>query len=167
MKQKPTGIKLKRIIGSLLAVVFLSAGCGGGDPPAPKNIVLNFWDPFENTENLQELFSTYQQRNPNVQIVYTKKNILGSAGIATPPKTWSELAQNVQKIRRADKTGYFTLSGLAAGTNANVNRAVDILYLFMLQKGVVPYTQGGGQPAFSQNIIKNGNSINPGLEGLN
>ena len=249
MKRK-INIKFKRIIGSLLAIAFLSAGCGGSAPVAPKNAVLNFWDPFENSQNLQAIFSAFQQKNPNVQIVYTKKDIntysedlinalasgtgpdifsinnawlpqyidkvtpapdklwtfkdykdafvdaaindftvsqkiygvplyvdslalyynkdiLGSAGIATPPKTWAELALDVQKIRRSDKTGYFTLSGLAAGTNTNVNRAVDILYLFMLQKGVVPYSTGGNRPTFSQNLYKDGNNINPGLEGLN
>ena len=81
--------------------------------------------------------------------LYYNKDILGSAGIATPPKTWDELSADVQKIKRADKTGYFTLSGLAAGTNANVNRAVDILYLFMLQKGAVPYSQDFSQPTFA------------------
>ena len=71
------------------------------------------------------------------------------------------------RIKRADKTGYFTLSGLAAGTNANVNRAVDILYLMMLQKGAVPYSTDGTQPQFNQPIQVNGNNDNPGLDGLN
>lgn len=243
--------KFKKIIGVLIAVSFLAAGCGGGGTSqAPKNVTLNFWDPFEDTENIQALLQAYQQANPGVQIVYTKKNIanyeqtllealasgtgpdiyainnswlpkylnkitpapektflfkeykdalvdvavndftidqkiygvplyvdslalyynkdiLGSAGIATPPKTWAQLAVDVQKIRRADKTGYFTLSGLAAGTNSNVNRAVDILYLMMLQQRAVPYSQDGTRPLFAQTQQIKGNSVNPGLAGLN
>ncbi len=242
--------KFTKIIGVLLVITFLAAGCGGGNQPAPTKVILNFWDPFEDTENIQALLQAYQQKHPNVQIVYTKKNItnyqqnlldalasgtgpdiysinnswlpqylnkvtpapdktflfkeykdafvdvavndftinqkiygvplyvdslalyynkdiLGSAGIATPPKTWAELATNVHKIRRADKTGYFTLSGLAAGMNSNVNRAVDILYLMMLQKRTVPYSADGTQPQFARTQQINGNSVNPGLVGLN
>jgi len=99
--------------------------------------------------------------------LYYNKDILGSAGIATPPQTWNELSADVQKIKRADRTGYFTLSGLAAGTNTNVNRAVDILYLFMLQQGAVPYSSDLSQPAFAEGAQQNGQYTNPGLEGLN
>ncbi len=241
----------KKFIGLFLSLTFLAVGCGGGGTStAPKQVVLQFWDPFESTENFQNLIDGYQQKHPNVQIVYTKKDIttygqdllnalasgtgpdvfsinnswlpqyqdkvapatstilsfkaykdsfvdaavndftvnqkvygvplyvdslglyynkdiLGTAGIATPPKTWSELATDVQKLRRADRTGYFTLSGVAAGTNANINRAVDILYLMMLQKGAMPYTADGTQPTFAESIQKNGNTLNPGLEGFN
>jgi multiple sugar transport system substrate-binding protein len=242
----------KKILLSLVAIVLLSAGCvgGGGGTAQSKQIILNFWDPFENSQDLQPLFAAFQQKYPSVQIVYTKKDIstysqdllsglasgngpdifsinnawlpayldktvpatstlfsykeykdvfidaavndftnnqkvygvplyadslalyynkdiLGSAGIATPPKTWQELEQDVQIIKRADKTGYFTLSGLAAGTNSNVNRSVDILYLMMLQKGLMPYSKDGSRPQFDQSAQVNGNNDYPGLDGLN
>lgn len=244
-------ISYKKIVITLLSVALLSAGCGGGSPaPANQRVTLNFWMPFEDTENLQPLFLDYQQKHPNVQVVYTKKNIetysadllnalaagtgpdvfainnawvpqyvdkivpattttfsykdfkdafvdvvikdfapnqkiygvsmgvdslalyynkdiLGSAGIATPPKTWMELETNVRQIKRSDGRGYFTLSGLAAGTNGNINRAVDILYLMMLQKGAQAYSEDGSQVAFNQSVQLNGNYINPGLSGLN
>ena len=245
--------KYTKIIGALISISLLAAGCGGGGGGSQitnKPVVLQFWDPFETSENFQPLITAYQQLHSNVQIVYTKKDIttyptdllnalasgggpdifsinnawlpqykdkvapattttfsftdyknafvdaavndftinrqvygvplyvdslglyynkdiLGSAGIATPPKTWDELSADVQKIKRADKTGYFTLSGLAAGTNANVNRAVDILYLFMLQQGAVPYSQDFSQPTFAEPVQENGQSTNPGLDGLN
>jgi ABC-type glycerol-3-phosphate transport system substrate-binding protein len=242
--------KFKKIIGVILSIAFLSAGCGGGGQPAPKQIVLNFWKPFEDSSNIEPIISAYQQKYPNVRIVYTKKNIdnyeqdlinalaagqgpdifsinnswlpaymdkvtpapdkiltykdfkdafvdvvekdfsvnqkvygvamsvdslglyynkdiLGTAGIATPPKTWSELATDVQKIKKADSKGYFTRSGVAIGTNNNVNRAVDVLALLMLQRGAVPFAQDGSRPTFGQNVQKEGNYINPGLEGLN
>ncbi len=248
MKSK---LKFKKFFIAFLGTVLLAAGCGGGAPASSKRVVLNFWDPFEDSVNLQPLFSAYQQKHPNVQIVYTKKDIatyesdlldalasgsgpdifsvnnawlpeyldkvtpaptstvltysvyknsfvdvatrdftknqriyavplyvdslglyynidiLGTAGIATPPKTWAELSADVQKIKRSDSTGYFTLSGVAMGTNSNVNRAVDILYLLMLQKGVAPYSADGTQPTFAQSVNQNGNATNPALDALN
>ncbi len=98
--------------------------------------------------------------------LYYNKDLLGSAGIATPPKTWNELAADVQKIKRQDSSGYFTRSGVAMGTNANVNRSVDILYLLMLQQGVVPFSQDGNYPQFGQTVQQHGNTINPGAIGL-
>ncbi len=98
--------------------------------------------------------------------LYYNKDLLGTAGIATPPKTWAELVADVQQIKRQDSSGYFTRSGAAIGTNANVNRAVDILYLFMLQQGAQPYSNDGTTPQFSQTVQKNGNTINPGAIGL-
>jgi len=97
--------------------------------------------------------------------MYYNKDLLGSAGIAVPPKTWSELAADVQQIKRSDSKGYFTRSGAALGTNANVNRAVDILYLMMLQNGVVP-VDSNGRPSFTQETQKNGNYVNPGMDAL-
>lgn len=99
--------------------------------------------------------------------LYYNKDILGSAGIATPPKTWNELASDVQKIKRSDGRGYFSLSGAAWGTNSNVSRAVDILYLFMLQQGAQPYSSDGSQPTFANNIQINGSMVNPGVAALN
>ena len=250
MKPKSKSIS-KKILILLSAVVLLSAGCGGGGggSSTSQRVTLSFWDPFEESANFQDLISAYEQKHPNVTIVYTKKDIttypsdlldalasgsgpdifsinnswlpqyqdkviaapdaamtfktykdsfvdaavndftvnqkiygvplsvdslalyynkdiLGSAGIATPPKTWDELSQDVQKMKRADSKGYFTLSGLAAGTNANVNRAVDILYLMMLQKGVVPYSPDNSRPMFAESVSVNGNYTNPGLDAL-
>jgi multiple sugar transport system substrate-binding protein len=98
--------------------------------------------------------------------LYYNKDLMGTAGIATPPKTWNELAADAQMIKRQDSKGYFTRSGAALGTNANVNRAVDILYLLMLQQGVVPYSQEG-RPTFADQQQISGNYANPGLAGLN
>lgn len=98
--------------------------------------------------------------------LYYNKDLLGTVGIATPPKTWDELSQDVQKLKRQDNVGYFTVSGVAMGTNGNVNRAVDILYLLMLQQGAVPYNEDGTRPTFSSPIRKGGNYLNPGQAAL-
>jgi len=247
MKQKN---KFHKIFLLCIGLSLLAASCGGatGGTGSNKQVVITIWKPFETSENLQPLFSAYQAKHPNVQIVYSKKNVdtyetdllnalasgngpdifsinnswlpeyvdkitpaptdvftykeykdtfidvaekdftkdqkiygvplsvdslalyynkdlLGSAGIATPPKTWGELALDVQKLKRSDGKGYFTTSGLAIGTNSNVNRAVDILYLLMLQQGAVPFS-ADGNPTFAQPVQKKGNQTNPGLTGL-
>jgi ABC-type glycerol-3-phosphate transport system substrate-binding protein len=98
--------------------------------------------------------------------LYYNKDILGTVGIATPPKTWDELAVDVRQITRQDQTGYFMRSGVAIGTSSNVNRPADILYLLMLQDGVIPWSSDGLSPTFAQGIQKNGNYVNAGEEAL-
>lgn len=236
-------------IAVLMGIVFMAAGCGGGDP-ARQKVTLKIEKPFVDTDKMQPIITAFQQRYPNVTIEYTKKNIenyeadlldalaanrgpdiysinntwlpkyldkvspapeklytikeykdtfvdvisndlikdnkiygtalwvdslglyynkdlLGTAGIATPPKTWTELAQHVRKITRQSSTGYFDRSGVAIGTNSNVNRAVDIVYLLMLQAGVVPWSSDGSVPQFANPVVKQGNSVNPGIEAVN
>lgn len=234
----------------LVLLVALAAKKQAGINTFPTGpITLTFWDPFNNSEDLDPLISDYTQKHPNVTIVFTKKNIdtysddlinalaagngpdifainnawlpqyqdktfpaptsslsyldfkntfvdvavkdftanqqvygiplsvdslglyynkdlLGTAGIATPPKTWDELVQDVARLKKQDSNGYFSRSGVAMGTNSNVNRAVDILYLLMLQQGAVPYSADGTTPQFGQTIDQNGNSVNPGSTAL-
>lgn len=97
--------------------------------------------------------------------LYYNKDLLGTAGIATPPQTWADLSGDVQKMTRRDSTGYFTRSGAAMGTNANVNRAVDILYLLMLQQGVQPYSSDG-HPTFNNSVQQHGSSVNAAKQAL-
>ncbi|HEX3099849.1 MAG TPA: extracellular solute-binding protein [Patescibacteria group bacterium] len=99
--------------------------------------------------------------------LYYNKDLMGTAGIAVPPKTWNQLAEDSRKITRQDATGYFSRSGVAIGTNSNVNRGVDVIYLLMLQAGVVPWTADGASPQFANTITKNGNSVAAGQDAVN
>jgi ABC-type glycerol-3-phosphate transport system substrate-binding protein len=98
--------------------------------------------------------------------LYYNKALLGTAGIATPAKTWRELESHVQRLTVEDRSGYFTRSGVALGLNNNINRGVDVLYLLMLQRGVVPWSSDGLSPTFSQSVNVNGTYSNPGSEAL-
>lgn len=98
--------------------------------------------------------------------LYYNKDLMGTAGIATPPKTWSDLAAHTRKVVRQDSNGYFSRSGPAMGTNTNVNRGTDIIYLLMLQAGAVPWAQDGSAPTFANSITRGGNSVNPGEEAV-
>ncbi len=98
--------------------------------------------------------------------LFYNKDLLGTAGIARPPQTWDQLASNVRLLTRQDATGYFSRSGAAMGLSSNVNRAMDIVYLLMLQKGVVPWTADGLNPTFNQAVSFNQNNLNPGTGAL-
>lgn len=98
--------------------------------------------------------------------LYYNKDIMGTAGIAAPPKTWEQLARDVRKIKTQDSSGYFTRSGLAAGDISNVNRGQDIIYLLMLQAGALPWSPDGRSPQFANNVQIDGQSVNPGVIGV-
>ncbi len=238
-----------KIISSVLVLSLLALGCGGGGGAPKKEIVLRFWKTFEDSENMEPLIQAYQQKNRNVRIEYTKKNIdnyeedlinalaagngpdifsinndwvphyqdkiaaapekifpireyrdafvdvvnddftnenkiygvalavdslglyynkdlIGTVGIATPPKTWAKLAEDVQRLAVTDRNGYFTRSGVAMGLAKNVNRSVDILYLLMLQAGVIPWSDDHLTPSFTESVEREGNQSNPGVEAL-
>jgi ABC-type glycerol-3-phosphate transport system substrate-binding protein len=86
----------------------------------------------------------------DVLALYYNKDIFGTAGISLPPTTWPELVSDSQKITKVTRTGTFTQSGIALGTSNNVNRAVDILTLLMLQNGTKFYSDDLGSATFDQ-----------------
>ncbi len=67
------------------------------------------------------------------------RDLLDSAGIALPPKTWAEfksVATN-PKLRKLDRGGKIIESSAAIGGRSNtIHHAADILSLLMLQSGV-------------------------------
>lgn len=107
--------------------------------------------------------------NVDVLTLYYNKDLLNSAGIAQPPTTWPELVSDVQKLTKLGPSGSFTRSGIALGTSNNVNRAVDILSLLMLQNGTQFYSTDLNSATFdqSQNSSASANgSFNPGSTAL-
>ena len=66
----------KKILIIFAAISLLASACGGAAPASNNQpVVLNFWKTFEDSQNMQALISAYTQQHPNVQIIYTKKNI--------------------------------------------------------------------------------------------
>jgi len=91
---------------------------------------------------------------------------LGSAGISQPPKTWPEVVTAVERMTRIDPSGTFSYSGIAMGTSSNVNRAVDLLTLLMLQNGTDFYRQENSFAIFDQNVRTETGTTNPGALAL-
>jgi ABC-type glycerol-3-phosphate transport system substrate-binding protein len=68
--------KFNKILIALFSIMFLAAGCGGGGNAGNSGpVVLTMWKTFEDSENMQALIQAYMQAHPNVQIVYSKKNV--------------------------------------------------------------------------------------------
>lgn len=68
--------------------------------------------------------------------LFYNRDLLSSAGIANPPRTWEEFQADVQALTQYDESQNITRSGAALGTAKNINRATDILMMLMLQSGV-------------------------------
>lgn len=101
--------------------------------------------------------------------LYYNKDLLGSAGIAEVPTTWPEVVAASQKLTKSGPAGSFAQSGIALGTSSNVNRAVDILNLLMLQNGTQFYSDDLKQARFDQtqnNPGSSSGSFNPGATAL-
>ncbi len=100
----------------------------------------------------------------DVLALYYNKDLLGSAGISLPPATWPEVVDAVKKLTKIAQPGTFTRSGIAMGTSTNVNRAVDILSLLMLQDGTEFYNDNHSSASFDRQVTDPATkkSINPG-----
>lgn len=97
----------------------------------------------------------------DVLALYYNKDLLGSVGISEPPSTWPELVAMVSRLTKVGESGSFDRSAVAMGTSSNVNRAVDILSLLMLQNGTQFYSEGFASASFGQA------QSTPGGEGSN
>jgi multiple sugar transport system substrate-binding protein len=102
----------------------------------------------------------------DILAMYYNKDILGSAGIFTPPTTWPEVVSAVQKVTKQDSSGNFTRSGIAMGTSSNINRSTDLMLLLMLQNGTQFYNENNTSARFDQQIRVNDQSFNPGATAL-
>jgi multiple sugar transport system substrate-binding protein len=68
--------------------------------------------------------------------LYYNKDLLSTAGVARPPKTWDEFLQVVERMTKVNRLGVIEQSAAAIGTATNVSRAADILQLLFLQSGL-------------------------------
>lgn len=86
--------------------------------------------------------------------LYYNKDIFNSLSIASPPKTWNEFNEVVERITLADENSNISRSGAAIGTSRNINRSTDILSLLMIQSGVPMINDGQTSAEFSK-IVEN------------
>lgn len=82
--------------------------------------------------------------------LFYNKDILNSAGIANPPSTWEGLLSMAPSLTKKDEAGNITRSAIAMGTAKNVNRAMDIVSLLILQSGVEMFDKERNQAVFNQ-----------------
>ena len=68
-------------------------------------------------------------------IMYYNRDMLQSAGIANPPKTWQEFTDSIKALTVKQNDLTITQSAAALGTYENIAHAKDILALLFLQTG--------------------------------
>lgn len=68
-------------------------------------------------------------------VLYWNKDLLASAGLSNPPKTWDEFVTHAQTITKLDAQGQIMRSGAALGSFNNIKNAKDIISLLILQSG--------------------------------
>ncbi len=86
-----------------------------------------------------------------------------------PSSTWEGIKEDVFKLTKKDNSfERFEVSGIAMGFANNITRAVDILYLLMLQDGGSIYDENYAKAIFSQQqgVDSDGSPIRPGVTAL-
>lgn len=84
--------------------------------------------------------------------LYYNKDLLGSAGIALPPKTWREFNEAVPKLVKKDEDLNIVQAAATLGTARNVNRSTDILMMMMIQGGTQMVSDDGDEATFAQSV---------------
>lgn len=84
--------------------------------------------------------------------LYYNKDLFGTAGIALPPRTWSEFNAIVPKLVRKDENFNIVQAAIPMGTARNVNRSTDILMMLMLQNGTQMVDDDGRTATFAKSV---------------
>lgn len=68
-------------------------------------------------------------------VMYWNRDLFADAGVASPPRTWTEFSLLVPKLTKKDASGSILASTVAFGEVRNVDHAKDILSLLAIQAG--------------------------------
>ncbi len=78
------------------------------------------------------------------------KDLFNTAGIVSPPKTWSQLDADIALLRQENSSGQITQAAFAlGGSEASIPNAPDIVFLMMLQNGTQMLSSDGSSAAFA------------------
>lgn len=86
-----------------------------------------------------------------------------------PATTWDELKEDVFKLTKRDNSfERFELAGVALGRADNILRAIDILYMMMLQYDTIFYNERGTEGTFAdqQGVDSSGRAKYPAAQAL-
>lgn len=98
--------------------------------------------------------------------MYYNKDHLNSAGISSPPETWEEVIDDLEKLVKRNRWGGIDRAGAILGTAQNINRSTDILCLLMLQNGTKMVSQDKKTAAFDEGIHLDEENYYPGRDAL-
>ncbi len=86
-----------------------------------------------------------------------------------PSETWEGIKDDVFQLNKKDNSfERFEVAGIAMGRFDNISRAVEILYLLMLQNNVKLYNENISQAVFADqsNVSVSGARLNPAVDAL-
>ena len=98
--------------------------------------------------------------------LYYNVDYFNSAGISSPPETWYDLIDDLDKLTKKNQWGAIEQAGIAMGTAENINRSTDILALLMLQNGTKMVSQDKKSVGFNQTVLMEDGSYYPGQDAL-
>ncbi|MFH1367442.1 MAG: extracellular solute-binding protein [Patescibacteria group bacterium] len=81
--------------------------------------------------------------------LYFNKDLLNSAHLAEPARTWQDLVVQTTNLTKLDNQNNILQSAIALGLSSNVNNYFDILSLLMMQNGVQMVSPGNDKVAFN------------------
>src|SRR3989338_8961620 len=97
---------------------------------------------------------------------FYNKDLLNSAGLAAPPKTWTDFNAAVERLTKRDSKNNILRAGAALGTAKNINRSTDILAALMLQSGAKMVNDDKSAASFGESTSSVGANFNPGRQAL-
>ena len=99
-------------------------------------------------------------------VMFWNRDLLSGAGLALPPKTWTDVLADVPKLTREDANKNITQSSVAFGEWANVPHAKDILSMLMLQSGTPIVSVDSTGKLSSALLAQSSSGITPAVEAL-
>ncbi len=96
--------------------------------------------------------------------LYYNEAFFNSHNLLNPPETWEEFADYSNRMKVLNEDGSVAVSGAALG-GTNVNRAVDIISLLMLQSGARMNTDSG-RPNFAEPVNTESGAVVPAQNAL-
>ena len=100
-------------------------------------------------------------------VMYWNRTIFSNAGLSVPPKHWSEFYDLASKLTFKDAALNVTQSAVALGEYNNINHAMDIISVLIMQAGGSPVVVQSNGPVISTLASKFGAPVPPGVSALN
>lgn len=75
--------------------------------------------------------------------LFYNRDLLNAANLAAPAATWADFQKQVATLTKLGANDEIIQSGTALGTSRNVERAVDVLALLMMQNGTTMVNENG------------------------
>lgn len=104
--------------------------------------------------------------NVDSMALFYNKDLFNMAGITNPPKDWDEFVDFARKLTKYDENGQIVQSGAAMGTAYNINRAVDVLNMIMMQKKTEMVNNAKTGVVFNKLSGSGNNVVSPGQDAF-